>query len=472
MSKDIRKDDSGCLSKARFAAYNGLLELCKKKIYARDILNDILKDHILSSADRAFASKLFLGVAQTLITLDEVIYSCVKSPDDIKEKVLCALRLSTYEIIYLEKEVHAAVDQGVRLVGQIESKAKGLANFVLRRVCEKKSNFPFGDPDTSMEAFARVYAVPIWQCNLICDSLGEKYGRSLIASCNGQPPSYIFVNSIKSSTDEMLELLQKNNADAKQIVSLCKVALSSCIFVGKPAALLSFELKKAYEDGKFIISDIASQAIVETSFMRAKQAKGMLEIGSGIGNKTLMFQSLANLKLGKQLDYFALDNSRAKLNILEKRCKKYGVNVTSAIVTDACNKNKFAKDIKDEFNGFDPSFDHVFVDAPCSGLGTLRRHPELKWRLKAGDIDSMSLQGLNILTNVSILVASKGTLTYSTCTVTNAENEQVCQKFLSSKNGSLFKPLKFKIDGKNYDYFRTQTLTGLNDVHFCASFYK
>ena len=148
------------LSKARLAALNSIYDIRKNGAYARDILNKTLNDHVLSSADRAFAAKLTLGVTQTLGTLDDVIYRCVDSPDDIKSNVMDCLRISAYEILYLEKEPHAAVDQGVELVKAIEPRARGLANLVLHRVVNLKADFPFGDVDTDIEAFARIYAIP------------------------------------------------------------------------------------------------------------------------------------------------------------------------------------------------------------------------------------------------------------------------------------------------------------------------
>lgn len=148
------------LSKARLAALNAIYDIRKNEAFARDVLNKTLNSHVLSSADRSFAAKLTLGVTQTLGTLDDVIYRCVDNPDDIKTNVMDCLRISTYEILYLEKEAHAAVDQGVELVKAIEPRARGLANLVLHRVVKLKAGFPFGNVDEDLEAFARIYAIP------------------------------------------------------------------------------------------------------------------------------------------------------------------------------------------------------------------------------------------------------------------------------------------------------------------------
>lgn len=157
---DVLSNNESKVSKARYAALNAIRDIRKNKAFARDVLNKTLCEHVLSMQDKAFAAKITLGVTQTLGTLDDAIYRCVKSPDDIKNKVMDCLRISTYEILYLEKEAHAAVDQGVELVKLVEPRARGLANLVLRRICKLKESFPFGDPDTDTEAFARLYAIP------------------------------------------------------------------------------------------------------------------------------------------------------------------------------------------------------------------------------------------------------------------------------------------------------------------------
>lgn len=471
-TRNINTDGQNKLSKARYAAYNAIEELSKQNSFARDILNKVLKEHVLSSVDKAFASKLTLGVTQTMSTLDEIIYRCVESPQDIKLNVLNALRISTYEIIYLEKESHAAVDQGVELVKQVEPKASGLANFVLRRVVDEKKKFPYGNPDEDMEAFARVYALPKWQCDMIVESLGEKFARYLIASCNGQPPCYIFANSVKSSIDEVFELLKNNEAKPQKIGSLCGLKINNCILVGNPAALMGYEINQAYKDGKFLISDIASQAVVQSVFLSSYSARSILEIGSGKGTKTIMFQAVAASKLQRQLEVTTIDNAAWKTNVLQERCKRYGAMVKNPLTADVLNDKQLNASLRAAFEGLDPNFDIVFVDAPCSGLGTLRRHPELKWRLNPQDVHNMAKQGLQMLKNASKYVYEGGNLVYSTCTVTNIENENVCKKFLESEEGKSFRLLKFTVDDKTYDYFRTQTFTGLNDVHFCATFYK
>ncbi|MDO5329455.1 MAG: transcription antitermination factor NusB [Coriobacteriia bacterium] len=460
------------LSKARFAALEAVKQIRENNAFARDVLDQTLQHHVLSPQDKAFATKLALGSTQTRCTLNNMIYKCVDSPGDIQENVMDALRISTYEIVYLEKEAHAAVDQGVELVKTVEPRAKGLANLVLRRVVKLAKDFPFGNPDENFDAFCRVYSVPKWMGEMVVEDLGDLYGKNLIASCNGQPPTYIFVNTLKTSLQEMNDLLYENGAKPYIIKGINGIATNNCIKVENAQALRDANIAQAYDEGKFIICDVASQAIAASTLLTPENPNNILEFCCGKGNKTIMLQVLAQQKWGRQLDMFSLDNVGFKTDILKKRIEKTNVNVTAILDTDATNFEQLSQTIDNEFNGFAPKFDVVFVDAPCSGLGTLRRHPELKWRISPEVIDQLADTGLKILRNASKYVNKGGHLTYATCTVTKKENEDLCIKFLESEEGKNFKLLQFEYNGEAHPCYSTQTLGGLNDAHFSATFQK
>lgn len=462
----IKPENNSKLSKARFAALNAVENMRKNEAFARDVLNKTLREHVLSGADRAFAANLTLGVAQTLGTLDDVIYRCVDSPDDIKDNVMDCLRISTYEIIYLEKEPHAAVDQGVELVKTIEPRARGLANLVLRRIVKLKSDFPFGNPDEDKDAFARIYAIPKWERDLIFDSIGERAGKYLISSSNGQPPCYIFVNSIKSNRDEIFDLFKMAEGKPSIIDGLCGINLNSCIRIDAPSVLMKPEIKEACMLGHFSICDIASQAVVARALSNVIDPQNILEVCAGKGTKTIMFQSLANQEYGSQISLTTVDNIESKTKILRERAKRYGINLDKTIIADATNKTAFERELSNS------KYDLVFVDTPCSGLGTLRRHPELKWRLTQKKVNELADTSFKILENASRYVASNGFLAYSTCTVTRAENDDCVERFLKSPAGSDFNLIPYRVKDEEYPYFRTLTVTGLNDAHFCAVFQK
>ncbi len=270
----------------------------------------------------------------------------------------------------------------------------------------------------------------------------------------------------------MLALFKENNVKAHIVKGLCGLKLHGSIYIENPALLMRGDLKKAYDDGKFLIADIASQAIVHAAILCSKTTRTVLDVCSGKGNKMLMLQSLAFKEFKRQLDITTLDNKNNKTEILKFRTDKFGTKTHASLTTDASKYEILLESLKSVYNDFKPSFDLVFVDSPCSGLGTLKRHPEIKSRLQPEDIISLANQSLQILKNSSKFVNLGGHLVYSTCTVTKEENEIVCKKFLESKEGKNFKILQFNVDNSVHDYFTTQTFSGLNDVHFCATFVK
>lgn len=164
------------------------------------------------------------------------------------------------------------------------------------------------------------------------------------------------------------------------------------------------------------------------------------------------------------MDLTTIDNVEAKTKILRERAKRYGASIERSVTCDASSETAFKREIGKQ------KFDMVFVDTPCSGLGTLRRHPELKWRLTEKKINQMANTSFKILTNAAKHVVEGGILTYATCTVTNAENEDVVERFLKSPTGQKFKLIPYQVDDKQMPHFRTQTFSGLNDSHFSATF--
>ena len=153
-------------SPARLAALDVVRAVRERDAFAQDVIGTRIDRSDLSSEDRAFATKLALGVVSATGTLDEIIDRALNAPSDVKPDVRDALRVSTYEIIFLGKTPHAAVDQGVELVRSFAMSASGLANAVLRKIVLMRQAFPFGDPMRDPEALARLHAFQIGRAHV------------------------------------------------------------------------------------------------------------------------------------------------------------------------------------------------------------------------------------------------------------------------------------------------------------------
>lgn len=463
------------LSPARVKALEVLSKVRERDAYAQELITSLIDTSNLSKEDRAFATLLVRGVVSTEGTLDEVLNRALRSPNDIKSDVRDALRISTYELLMLHKEPYAVVDQGVDLVRYVQPKASRLSNAVLRKVVAQVKEFPFGDPRTDLAAFARLHAFPLWLTKLLVADMGPQNARDFMAASNEPAPIYVSANVARAIQKDVLKVLQECGAKPS-LVEISGITLPNCWKLSGDRPLVHDTVQKLFSEGKLLVSDAAAQAVAHL-VLPHKKPSSFLEIGAGRGTKTILIQNNALLRWGSQIEHYAtLDNHAFKSNLLRQRTATYGIQVERTVTGDATNLDVV---IPNE------QFDAVFIDAPCSGLGTLRRHPEIRWRLKREGIDELAQTGLNMLISAASHVVVGGTLAYATCTVTHLENRQVVEAFLESEAGkgfelvppvfsddvslcdaSLSKPMEASSQGALV--FETRLSPGSCDAHFAV----
>lgn len=437
---------------ARLVALQVGRQARERDAFVHDLLEARFAEVKLSPEDRAFASLLALGVAQTRGTLDEIINRAVASPDDIKPRLRDALRVSTYEIIFLDKASHAAVDQGVELARAAARNADRLANAVLHRIVAMREQFPFGDPKTDLGAFARQHAFPAWLADLLVRDLGMDAARDLMAASNEPAPLFVSVNALRATDEEVAELLTAAGATVTP-VELGGAPVPGCLRVSDGHALVDGRVRYAIKQGKLLVSDAASQAVAQ--LVLDSKPSSLLEVGAGRATKTILLQSGAQRRFGRQLKMVTLDNRAFKTKLLKERANAYGARVDEALVGDATDLDAVVGT---------RTFGTVFIDAPCSGLGTLRRHPEIRWRLEPGAVERFAETGAKLLRSAAPHVEPGGTLVYATCTITRAENNDVVAEFLKSPEGQAFSLQP--VAGKSC--FATRVASGSSDAHFAV----
>lgn len=424
----VHKDPERSASPARQAALRVTSIVRERDAFAQELIHKYIDSSRMSREDRAFATRLTLGVASSYGTLDDVINRCLDRVSDINDDVRDALRISTYEIIFLKKEPHAAVSQGVELVKTIAPKASGLANAVLRRIADKAHKFPFGDPRTDIEAFARLHAFPEWLAKRALLDLGPEATRDFLAGSNEPAPLFVAINAAKADEAEVVETIVAAHGDPVA-VSVNGEDIPGCYCLSEGRVLFDGRVRHMIQTGQLLVSDASSQQIARLVLTEEKPAS-LLEVGAGRGTKTVLIQSDAQRRYGSQIDeYVTVDNLEFKTNITAERAEEYGIHVSESITGDAT--------ALDDVVG-ERAFDVVFIDAPCSGLGTLRRHPEIRWRLNPEKIDEFAKTGLALLKSASSHVAPGGSIVFSTCTITRAENIDVVKAFLASDEGASF----------------------------------
>lgn len=457
--QDKRKQVPSKASPARLAALDVVYTVRVRDAFAQELIASRIDGASLSPEDRAFATLLALGVASSYGTLDDLINRALNSPSDVNPDVRDALRISAYEMLFLSKAPHAAVDQGVELVRSFAPQATGLANAALRKMCELARSFPFGDPTRDVDALARLYAFPSWLAKRLIQEMGPKAAVQFMRASNEQAPLFVATNLCRGTEQSALNSVKRAGEEIRP-VEIGGSAVPGCYLLPDSRSLLVSGVEVLLKQGKLIVADAASQ-LVAASVLPETAPKSVLEIGAGRATKTVLLQSGAVRKYGEQVqEYVTLDNHAFKMRLLLDRVEQCRVVVSEALTGDAC-----------ELDGVldkDRQFDLVFIDAPCSGLGTMRRHPEIRWRLKPDAFDSFAQTQLAMLRSAATHVAPGGTLAYATCTVDHEENADVVRAFLKSPEGASFELVP--IAGRSH--IATVLAPGSSDAHFAVRFVR
>ncbi len=445
---------------ARQLALAAIHQMRGRDAFAQDIIAKTIDTSRLSREDRAFATRLVLGVASTRGTLEEVVSGCMDSPQDAAPAVRDALCLSAYEIIFLQKSPHAAVDQGVELVKSVAPRAGGLANAVLRRVVRAKESFPFGDPRTDIAAYARLHGFPVWLAERLIAELGPQGARDFMVASNEPAPVFVAVNAVKATDDEVVAVLAGAHGEPEPVAVAGRV-VPGCYRVCSGVPLLDGRVRRMFSQGLLLVSDATSQAVA--SLVVGDEAPAsFLEVGAGRATKTILDQSCAYRRFGEQIgDYVTVDLHAFKTKLLQERAEQYGVTVAEPTIGDATELTELVGE---------RTFDRVFIDAPCTGLGTLRRHADIRWRLRPETIEESAELDARLLASAAPHVAEGGILAYATCTITHEENIDAVEKFLATEAGAAFEVIPYTNPelGIETPFFSVTLEPGGSDAHFLA----
>ena len=396
---------------ARMVALTVLSQVFSEQAYAGIALDRELKKSSLDVRDKAFASKMVYGVIQNLTFIDYQI----EKASDIKLKkilpvILNLLRLSVYQIFFLDKVPDsAAVNEAVTITKKLHlSKTAGFVNAVLRCIIREGKKLP--DADDKIQYFSVLYSYPKWLVRLWLSELGEENLPKMLAAGNEEALTAIRVNRTKIGIDDFLKNVDGVNAQTEY-----GVVLKNC-----------GDIKKIYgfNEGYFTVQDTSSQMVGH--LLAPKRGESVLDVCSAPGGKTTHIAEL----MENEGEVVAWDLYEHKRRLVEDTAARLGLSIIKPYVHDA-------KVFKEELA---ETFDKVLVDAPCSGLGIIRKKPDIKWKRKPSDIELLQKEQFEILTVSSKYVKIGGVLLYSTCTVSDAENTGVIEKFLKENTN-------FVIDG-------------------------
>lgn len=409
------------VSPARALALKAIGRVRRTDAWAHEILSRELAASPLCDRDVALATKLVYGVVEMGGVIDEVLLRHVIRPGDVEPKVFDALRLAAYELLRMDTAPEIVVDQGVRMAGSATPRAKGLANAVLRKIAAEAADFPFGDPENDPHALARLCGFPYWLAERLTVDLGADSATRMLRAHLAPAPLYLAHNPLLGDEESLFAELSEAQA------APVRFGPPGCIRCDAPAPALR---SAVVAEGRAIVADAAAQAIVDMLPLRPHMR--VVDVGAGRGGKTALI-AFAAARRSLTVELTAVDIHDFKGDVLQRRMSTLGVDWVDFIRADVAVPDQVAE----VFSSGGPA-DLVFVDAPCSGAGTLRRNPEKRWRMTASEIDEVAELGERMLRNSSALVRSGGFVVYSTCTVFPRENAEVITSFLGHSAGNGF----------------------------------
>jgi 16S rRNA (cytosine967-C5)-methyltransferase len=357
--------------------------------------------------DRGFARDLVWGVVRYLNTLDWIIDKFAADPRRIEAPVRTVLRLGVYQILYMGERVprYAAVDESVKLAAKAgRGKAGAFVNAVLRNIIRAGDRLPWPAADSAGGIAVR-YAHPAWLTARWLGRLGTEETVRLCQANNTPPHLTIRVNTGKISRDDLKTRLGEEGVPAEP----CAYSEDGLVLLENP----EIEQLESYRLGCFVVQDEAAQLIA--NILDPREGETIVDLCSGGGTKTAHIVQLAN----RLVRVVAVDNATHQMEKAKTDFERLGI---------ASNVDLAQADAR-RFGGV--AADRVLVDAPCSGLGVVRRKPDIKWNRSEEDV-AVRFPALqkDILCNGARMVKPGGVMVYSTCTTEPEENEGVIRDFL------------------------------------------
>jgi 16S rRNA (cytosine967-C5)-methyltransferase len=396
------------VSPARLAAFRILLRIQREDSYASELLHSSLTDS-LQANDLRLTTELVFGTLRQQLLLDQVLASCsAKALTRLDAEVLAALRLGAYQLLFLQRVPgRAAIHESVELVkiARLRS-AAGFANAVLRKVaCTNLESTRKSFDGLTAAALSVRYSHPEWLVERWLARFGREKLIELLSYNNHSPRIYFRTDSPDLSSDQAAAEV------ASQDVRWKTHALSNDIFEVIEGNLHATTL---FRDRRIAVQDAGSQLIPH--LLDLKPSDLCLDLCAGVGGKS---SQMARLKGGPS-SIVATDLHWHRLQVGRRLHSQNWKNL-SWVTCDATRPLPFFG-----------RFDKILIDAPCSGTGTLQRHPEIRWRLRPEQIREFPVIQLALLESAFQQLQPGGTMVYSTCSLESEENETVVHSFLNA----------------------------------------
>lgn len=396
----------------RYLAVEILTAVAKQNSYSNLALDQVIKQNHLNPQDAGFLTQFVYGVIQHEMTLDYYLAPFIQKPAKLATWVRQVLRTAVFQQVYLDRvPEHAIFYEATEIAKQMgHAGTAKLVTAILRN--QQRTGLPdlaaIADP---IERLSVTYSMPQWLVAKFHQELGQSKLEHLLATINQPANASIRVNTRVNSVAAVLADLQ---ADGLTIEPSVIVAAG---LVAHGGHLASGEL---FEQGAYIIQDESSMLVAPS--LQLQPSDRILDACAAPGGKTTHMATYLDASQGGQIT--ALDIHEHKVRLIEQNAKR--LHVADVIDARALDARKVGEQFEPE------TFDKILVDAPCSGLGLMRRKPEIKYGRQAADLLNLQKIQLAILEAVAPTLKVGGQLTYSTCTIVPEENQQVVAAFVAN----------------------------------------
>ena len=408
------------MSNPRQIAFEALMKTQRDTAFSNLTIDGALSKSNLDTRDKSFVSNLFYGVIERQLTIDYQLSRYLSKPlKKLKPEVLTILRLGAYQILFMDKVPDsAAVNESIKLSKKNgASYASGLINAVLRKVSLNGVVLP--ENNDSADFLSVKFSCPCWLVEKWIREYGYEDTAAFLESSVGSADTFIRVNTTKISDDELVDILIAEGVECEKTYNDHTLKIS----------LKGHDIEKldSFIKGYYHVQDIASQLCAKA--LNAKENDIVFDLCSAPGGKAYTVAETMNDN-GRVLCFDIYEN---RVKLIVSGAKRLGLGSIEGRVGDAS-----------VYNAELGLADKVLCDVPCSGLGIIRRKPEIKYKSEAELADLPDIQ-YAIIDNASKYVRKGGRLIYSTCTLSKAENEDIVAKFL--ENHSDFKSAPLFSDG-------------------------
>lgn len=419
---------------ARKLAYRILMDIEIKKTYSNLSLNSFLRESDLKDSDRGFVTELVYGVLENKIYIDHIIdkYSKIKVRK-MAHAVKTVLRLGVYQIIFLDgSKDYASINESVKIIKKADYKSSGFVNAVLRNIARNRDEFINLQAD-SVENLSLKYSFEKWIVQKLVNYYGFKEASEIIEALSSKPNIYLRINKLKESEFDSFDKLKKYVIDELEKEDIIVNEVDNINEALEVKNFKSIEKNKLFTNGYVSVQDLSSMLVAKA--MNPIEGSKVLDLCASPGGKSMHVCELLN-NTGVVHSHDIFDH---KINLIKSYSKRLGVRNNIASISDAMKVDESKINV----------FDFVLCDVPCSGMGIVRRKPEIKYKKKEDLQDLPNIQ-YNILKNASKYVKDKGTIIYSTCTIFKDENEDVIKRFLENNKDFCMEEIK-DLDFLNYN---------------------